>query len=293
MYTTGLDMKKQQAKETIKSLIARIPALQNTDDDSPEFEKWKRDTRVAIRNIFAGSTSHIQDFENQLLGLLVDRYTSGLQRHNHYLKFLDTSRAILESMIEEIDQYWPSSTPPTKETARALSILSDPTKVFVVHGRNTKLLQAMFAFLRSIGLNPIEWNQAIAGTKKGSPSIAEILDTAFNEAQAVIVLLTGDDEAKLRRQFLKNNDPDYERQLTPQSRPNVLFESGMAIGRQPDRTILVQIGEQRPFTDIAGKHITHMDNTSEKRQELATKLTNAGCRLNTSGTTWFSAGDFK
>ena len=195
-------------------------------------------------------------------------------------------------MIEEINQYWPSSTPKANKKSPALSITKDQTKIFVVHGRNTKLLTALFSFLTSIGLNPIEWNQAIAKTKKGAPNIGEILDAAFNEAQAVVVLLTGDDEAKLRHKFFKNNDPAYERELTPQSRPNVLFESGMAMGRYPERTVLIQIGEHRPFSDMAGTHITHMDNTPEKRQELATKLANAGCKVNTSGTRWFNAGDF-
>jgi len=195
-------------------------------------------------------------------------------------------------MVGEIHDYWPPSTPETKQTSSAPHTTIDQAKVFVVHGRNTRLLEALSSFLTSIGLTPIEWNQAIATTNKGSPNIGEILDAAFNQAQAVVVLLTGDDQARLSSRFLQANDPPYERQLTPQSRPNVLFESGMAIGRYPERTVLVQIGEHRPFSDIAGTHITHMDNTPHKRQELATKLANAGCKVNTSGTRWFNAGDF-
>jgi predicted nucleotide-binding protein len=285
-------MDNEQAKDILNSLIKRSVELQNYSLSSPEFVKWRRDTKTAITNIFPGKTQHLVDF-HRVHFAPPNLYAIRREHQEAFQKGLQESAAILQSMVEEIDQYWRTSTRDNKETSPAPSITNDPTKVFVVHGRNTKLLDAMFAFLRSIGLNPIEWNQAIAGTKKGSPSIGEILDTAFNEAQAVIVLLTGDDEAKLRDQFLKNNDPNYERELTPQSRPNVLFESGMAIGRQPDRTILVQIGEQRPFSDMAGKHITHMDNTAEKRQELATKLANAGCRLDTSGTTWFSVGNFQ
>jgi predicted nucleotide-binding protein len=210
-----------------------------------------------------------------------------------YVEGLQNSVAILESMLEEINQYWPSSTPETRETSPAPSITNDPTKVFVVHGRNTKLRDAVFDFLRSISLKPIEWNQALAKTMKGSPNIAEILDAAFNEAQAVIVLLTGDDEARLRSEFLKDNDPSNERNLSPQSRPNVLFEAGMAMGRHPERTILLQVGPHRPFSDIEGIHITHMDNTPEKRSELATKLANAGCKTDTSGNSWYHTGNFQ
>lgn len=286
-------MEKEQAKKILNSLIERSVVLQNIPRGSPEFVKWKRDTKVAITNIFGSNTENLKDFDKITFTLSVSStLTPPSEFHKAYLRGLTKSAAILQSMIDEIDQYWTSSTPKTKETSSAPSITNDATKVFVVHGRNTKLRDAVFAFLRSVGLNPIEWNQAIARTKKGSPNIGEILDAAFNEAQAVIVLLTGDDEAKLRDEFVNNDDPDYERDLTPQSRPNVLFESGMAIGRYPDRTVLVQIGEQRPFSDMAGKHVTHMDNTAQKRNELVTKLANAGCKVDTSGNSWFSEGNF-
>lgn len=284
-------MEKEQAKKILNDLVKRSVKLQKIDRKSTEFVKWNRDTKTAITNIFGVNTEHIQEFNkipfssNLMLATSYD--------HQHvYLRGLEESAAILQSMIYEIDQYWPSSTPKTKETTSTPSITPDRTKVLVVHGRNTKLRDSAFSFLRSIGLQPIEWPQAIAATKKASPNIAEILDAAFTQAQAVMVLFTGDDEARLRHSFANNHDPDYEKELTPQSRPNVLFESGMAIGRYPERTVLVQIGEHRPFSDIAGKHITHMDNTPEKRHELATKLANAGCKVDISGSKWFSEGDF-
>jgi len=295
MYIMGLEMEKTQAKRILDSLIQRSVELQRfRGPDSPEFEKWKRDTRVAIFNVFGSSAEHTQDFERMLLILYAPRYeATGLEHHNAYVESLQNSAAILQSMIDEIDQYWPTSTHDTKDTSSASRVANDPTKVFLVHGRNTELLEQLCLYLTSMGLSPVEWNQAIAKTQKGTPNIAEILDAAFNEAQAVIVLLTGDDEAKLRHEFLKDDDPPYEQQPTPQSRPNVLFESGMAMGRYPSRTVLVQIGGHRPFSDIAGKHITHLDNTAEKRHELATKLSNAGCKVDTSGTRWLKAGDFQ
>ena len=52
-------------------------------------------------------------------------------------------------------------------------------KVFVVHGRNESARVAMFAFLRSLGLQPIEWSQAVAATGEASPYIGTVLDSAF------------------------------------------------------------------------------------------------------------------
>ncbi|MBZ5652350.1 MAG: nucleotide-binding protein [Acidobacteriia bacterium] len=47
--------------------------------------------------------------------------------------------------------------------------------VWVVYGRNETLRKSLFAFLRSVGLAPIEWDSAIAHTQKGSAYIGEIL----------------------------------------------------------------------------------------------------------------------
>ena len=169
----------------------------------------------------------------------------------------------------------------------------DKKKVFVVHGRNEKLRKAMFDFLRSLDLKPLEWSQAVKATKKPSPYIGEILESAFKEAQAIVVLLSGDDQARLREEFVKDEDPSYEKELTPQPRPNVLFEAGIAMGRSQDRTILVEIGKVRPWSDIAGKHVTYFDGSAEKRNELAVKLETAGCDVDTSGQDWLSTGDFQ
>lgn len=165
--------------------------------------------------------------------------------------------------------------------------------VFVVHGRNDELRRAFFGFLRAVGLQPIEWRKAIELTRKSSPYIGEILDAAFREAVAVVVLLTPDDEAKLKDEFLKPHEPKFEKKLTGQARPNVLFEAGMAMGRNPDSVVLVQVGDLRPFSDIGGRHIVRLTNAPESRQELITKLANAGCNVDAAGTDWLKEGDFR
>jgi len=165
-------------------------------------------------------------------------------------------------------------------------------RVFVVHGRDTKTRRAMFDFLRALDLQPIEWSQAVAATKKGSPYIGEVLDQAFKDAVAVVVLLTPDDDARLRTRLRKTSDPAYEKRLTGQARPNVLFEAGMAFGHLPERTVLVQVGDMRPFSDVAGRHVVKLSNKAEARSDLANRLRTAGCDVKTDGTDWLRAGEF-
>jgi predicted nucleotide-binding protein len=168
-----------------------------------------------------------------------------------------------------------------------------PRVVFVVHGRNLAAWDALFTFLRSIGLHPLEWSEAILADGSGAPYIGAILEKAFEIAQAVVVLMTPDDEARLRKAFHQTGDGLHETRITPQARPNVLFEAGMAMGRSADRTIIIEMGNLRPFSDIAGRHVVRLNNTSQRRQELAQRLQAAGCPVNLTGTDWHKAGDFE
>ncbi len=179
-----------------------------------------------------------------------------------------------------------------KANTRSLETEKDPKTVFVVHGRNIEARNSLFRFLRSIGLRPLEWSQAIKATGKASPFIGEILDVAFSKAQAVVVLMTPDDVAQLLEPFRSPYDPSYESQLTGQARPNVLFEAGMAIGHNPDRTVIIELGTLRPFSDIAGRHTVRLSNDSVARHELAQRLETAGCAVDLSGKDWHTDGDF-
>ena len=188
--------------------------------------------------------------------------------------------------------------PPGSETAIVDAVLKesrpllDTGKVFVVHGRNETARNALFSFLRSIGLNPHEWSEAVKAVGHPTPYIGEILDAAFSCAHAVVVLFTPDDIARLQEQFRSDRDPRHEVEPTGQARPNVLFEAGMAMGRDSNRTILVEMGKLRPFSDIAGRHIIRLDGSSKQRQQLAQRLRTAGCPVNLDGTDWHTEGNF-
>ena len=170
--------------------------------------------------------------------------------------------------------------------------VSDTREVFVVHGRNMKARDALFQFLRAIGLLPLEWSVAVQSTGRPSPYIGEILEVAFSRAQAVLVLFTPDDEARLKEEFRQASDPVHETQLTGQARANVLFEAGIAMGRSEDRTVLVEVGILRPFSDVGGRHVIRLNNSTKRRQELAQRLRAAGCPVNLDGTDWHDTGDF-
>jgi predicted nucleotide-binding protein len=110
--------------------------------------------------------------------------------------------------------------------------------------------------------------------------------------QAVVVLFSPDEIAYLKEQFWSASDKQSDGKAAGQARPNVLFEAGLALGAHPEKTVIVQVGKVRPFSDIAGKHLVKLTNDTGKRNDLANRLAKIGCAVNKIGNDWMTAGTF-
>lgn len=161
--------------------------------------------------------------------------------------------------------------------------MADRKKVFVVHGRNLGFKSKIFDYLRLIGLIPLEWETLI--TNKGAPFTFNVVENGFKQAQAFLVLLTGDDEAKCTEEYLLPDDEAYEKDLTPQPRLNVVFEAGMALALYKERTVIIKLGRQRKFTDIDGMNYINLTNITDAgstfKTTLNNRLKNCGCDIDT------------
>jgi predicted nucleotide-binding protein len=175
----------------------------------------------------------------------------------------------------------PSPSPPASE-----QVVEDPRVVMVVHGQDARAARAMFDWLRSINLRPREWSQHIHASGEASPFIGTVLETAFTQAQAVVVLFTPDEHVLLRQRLKKDSD-----HWRLQARPNVLFEAGMALATHPSRTVLVVLGDQELPSDLAGRHYVRLGSVRAVR-DLAQRLERAGCPVDLSGDDWLDVGRF-
>jgi hypothetical protein len=164
--------------------------------------------------------------------------------------------------------------------------------VVVVHGRDDRASRAVAEFLQALGLQPLGWADAVAATGRMMPSADEVIERALSLAQAIVVLMTGEDEAKLRDDFVNDSDPPHESQLTPQARLEVIFAAGLALGRAPQRTIIVEIGTLRPFSANCGAPVIRLDDSSQRRYEFFKRLEAAGCHIELKDKSWHTAGTF-
>lgn len=170
--------------------------------------------------------------------------------------------------------------------------MPNPRDVFVIHGRDDQARKAIWRWLQSIDLHPIDWEEMVRGTDSAAPFLGQLLQDAFADVQAALVLLTPDDGAFLHESLRGEDDPEHETRTTGQARPNVLFEAGMALALHPTRTVLVQIGRVRPFSDIGGRAVVKFDGSATSLQKIVNRLQVAGCAVNTRGTDWLDPDRF-
>ena len=55
---------KAKALERLRKALGRVPELKGLRSGSPEFKKWRRDTRIAIANTFGDKSGQVVEFNN-------------------------------------------------------------------------------------------------------------------------------------------------------------------------------------------------------------------------------------
>jgi predicted nucleotide-binding protein len=165
-------------------------------------------------------------------------------------------------------------------------------RVFVVYGRDGTLIRRFFDLLYVVGLQPLEWEKLVALTGTTVPYLGDAVSMAPHLAQANLVLLSPDDIVELHPGLHQPGDQAHERARAGQSRPNVLFELGLAYATAPKRTIIVEIGQLRPIADLAGLNVIHFDGSAEAIKKIIDRLALAGCPADTSGEHWLDTSRF-
>ena len=252
---------KSQAKDRIKRTLDQIPELLRMDSDSEEFIKWKRNAQIAITNTFGESSGHHQEFDSiSFMPILLEAdlfqgaYEGGLVR----------AKAVLASMLEEIDEYWPGDGLALFPTDG--SNVSEQTitkQVFVVHGRDEGTKNIVARFLETLSLEPV--------ILQDQPNEGRTIIEKFEEyAQAgfAVILCTPDDVGALATE---------QESLTPRPRQNVVLEWGFFLGRIGRKRVCALVkGNVEIPSDYAGVVYIDLDDSGGWKMRLARELRNAG-----------------
>lgn len=258
--------KKAKALERLRKVLDAIHELKNLRYGSPEFEKWRRDTQVAITNTFGNESRHIGDFTNIHFSPIAPLPAS--EHQAIYLRGLKSAVVVLISMIEEIEEYWEDesqSPTPIHSEAHAIERINT-NEVFIVHGRDEGAKNAVARFIEKLDLVPVILHeQANQGRT--------IIEKFEKHAQVgfTVVLLTPDDVGALH---------DDENNRKPRARQNVIFEFGYFIGKLGRERVcaLVKSDVEKP-SDYDGVLYIPFDDSGGWEMGLIKELKTAGFNI--------------
>jgi predicted nucleotide-binding protein len=315
---------KNKAVERLEKALSGIPHLKTLYWDSSEFKKWKRGTQVAIKHVFGDDSTHLSEFlgVHYASAVLADFLSMGDKQKRDYLDGLDAVEALLNSMMDEIKEYWedeeaveeeidiadflesiskekfPLHLSEPKEHVRLATELinenflegsplidgqgiplrvaitgmtikgreyikqakqeakkSNPVndsiankKVFIVHGHDNEVKQAVARFVEKLKLEPIILHEKANRGESILGKFENNADVAF-----AIVLLTPDDKGVAKKDL--DNEKDRARQ-------NVIFEMGYFIGRLGKHKVCaITKGEVEIPSDYSGiLYINYAEN---------------------------------
>ena len=254
---------KSQAITRLTKQFHQIPALRRLSEDSSKFQKWHRDSRIAIANTFGEKSDHLTEFGNV-------QYSPGIYYPEMppsrfleaYVTGLETAAVMLESMIDEIKEYWEPHDPPRgfelgdKEPART-------KKIFVVHGHDQSARASVARLLENQGLQPIVLHEQ---ANKGRTIIEKFED--YGDVNFAVVLLTPDDEGR---------GMQTQSDMKLRARQNVVFEFGYFVGKLGRKQVCALVkGEIEQPSDCDGILYIPWDEGNGWKLNLLRELKAAG-----------------
>ena len=260
---------KTKAIKRLRKALHAIPELKELSYDSPEFKKWKRDMQVTFRNTFEDTSSQRKEFENihfspmpaALLGM--DRMTSSTVFQNAYMEALESVTSLLESMIEEIEDFWEDDNQTLIPSGDQANGRPSSNKVFVIHGRDEGTKETVARFLETLSLEPVILHE--------QPNQGRTIIEKFEYHAQVgfaVVLLTPDDAGGL----LGNKDA-----VKPRARQNVIFEFGYFIGKLGRKRVCALVkGDVEKPSDYDGVLYIPLDDSDGWKMRLIRELKTAG-----------------
>ena len=253
---------KYRALERLRKVLDDIAELEPLSPNSPQFEKWLRDTRVAITHTFGSNSGHGDEFASvDFSPLVIAGHSSNRQKA--YTQGLGSAKALLESMIEEISEYWKDASEPSLSPASHKNEQIKTKEIFLVHGKDEGAREKVARFLERLGLKPVVLHEQ---PNQGRTIIEKFED--FAHVGFAVILLTPDDTGKLK---------DDAGNFKPRARQNVIFEFGYFIGKLGRKNVcaLVQGELERP-SDYDGVLYIPLDDSDGWKMRLIRELKSAG-----------------
>src|SRR5271157_494765 len=240
---------KAKAIERLQKALTSISELQNQPRDSPAFKKWHRDTMVAIIYTFGEESVNCNYFVNV-----------SHERKTH-AEHVPLYQSVLQSMIEEVQEYWEEQTVPGAPDARPIQ--ANKRYVFIIFGHDRANALELQKVLRN------NWNldaKMLEDFPGKGRTLIEKFEQVADDVNYAFALMTPDDT-------VQKEGEDYD-----QARPNVLFELGWFCGRlDRSRTCILFKRTTKIPSDLKGIERYEFDKSvKEQHGSIEKELKEAG-----------------
>lgn len=214
----------------------------------------KQFERIGFEPFAVGLPNDAADPERQLKLQIEKAARAGLSEAETLLRQLLTHVSLVSEAAAP--QHSPHASPP------AQTILATTNSVFIVHGHDTPLANAVARYIQKLGLEEIILREQ---PNKGLTVIEKFEENA-GRAGFAVVLATADDLASTAKSLRESTKDDAIDRLQMRARQNVIFECGYFMAKLGRRRVMLvtEQGLEIP-SDLSGIIYT-------PRQELSANL---------------------
>ncbi len=259
---------REKSLGLLRKTLERLHDVKRLVQYSVEHQKWEHSARRAITFVFGKESQQLKDFDSALKPYSDESETYKVGKADVFKKVSPKVAALLEIMIEEVEDYWDEDARPLKTNDPVENSSRSPQgkNVFIIHGHDTGTKEEVARFISKLGLNPIILHEQANQGKTVIEKFEQHADVSF-----AIALLTPDDVGA------SNTDRDH---LRSRPRQNVLFEFGYFIGKLGRRFVCGLIkGDVEIPSDYSGVLYIHFDTFGAWRLNLVKELRAAGLEV--------------
>ena len=258
-------MLPERAIEELRKLRdqARTPEVRRA---GPEHAAWKAKVNGVIKSALGPDSDTLHGFRDVRyhIGVYSGAPGEAEQDAKYFASRVDRAVALIDAAIYELElQAEP-------EGQRVMANRAVPTgPIFVVHGHDDA---HKYELMRLLDRTAIESDSIVLHEQANSgATILEKFERHAQTASCAVVLLTGDDEGRLRGGDVS---------LRPRGRQNVILELGVFIGLLGrNHVVVLKDPDVEVPSDLSGLVYLTLDNGGAWRYELLKELAAMGIKV--------------
>ncbi len=237
------------SKRKLEELIEKGQALLETKAtrSTPEFSAWRTSVKRTLTDCFGSDSEEYRAFNSRVFSPTMMISGQNYDMAKYCGDGIKTTLIELREYLSEIDN--------EEHSKDKHNIFVDNGKVFIVHGHDGELKEAVARVIEKQGLDAV----ILSEKENRGKTIIEKIEN-YSDVGAAVILFTADDTAK----------NDGEGECVKRARQNVVFEAGYfmgAIGR--GNVVIIADGDVEMPSDLAGVVYTNkVDWKTELLKEL-------------------------